>query len=65
LLTPTARHLVAVCLGDPLPDLRIVTREVALPWFAKRTEKATSNGAMSSASLHLHLKAPTEEDSVS
>jgi len=37
LLTPTARHLVAVCLGDPLPDLRIVTREVALPWFAKRT----------------------------
>jgi 4'-phosphopantetheinyl transferase len=29
LLTPTKRHLVAVGLRDQLPDLRIVTREVA------------------------------------
>ena len=29
LLTPTARHLVAVALRDSLPELRIVTRKVA------------------------------------
>jgi 4'-phosphopantetheinyl transferase len=34
LLTPTIRHLVAVALRDPLPDLRIVVREVAPSSFA-------------------------------
>lgn len=37
LLTPTARHLVAIALRDSLPDLRIVTREVAPSWLAERT----------------------------
>jgi 4'-phosphopantetheinyl transferase len=34
LLMPTTRHLVAAALRDPLPDLRIVTREVASSSFA-------------------------------
>jgi 4'-phosphopantetheinyl transferase len=35
LLTPTARHLVAVALRDQSPDSRIVTREVAQSWLVK------------------------------
>jgi 4'-phosphopantetheinyl transferase len=37
LLTPTARHLVAVALRDPSSDLRIITREVAPSWLVIST----------------------------